>query len=382
MPPFSLTSTANLHTTYASVNLAALSHNLSRIQDRLTAGSGVMAVVKANAYGHGAVEISRALVQQGISRLAVASVKEGMALREAGITADILVLVDLFDEHIPDLLAHRLTPVITAPRLLPTLAKAAEERNLSFPIHIKIDTGMGRLGFSPNDVATLFDGLSAWKSLRVEGFMTHLADSDGDDPGHAEQQLKIFQRLLDQLRERGANIPIVHAANSAACIRFPQSHFSLVRPGIMLYGYHTLPDNVPCPVLKPVLSLRTTVMQLRTIETGESVSYNRTFVAKRKTRIAVLPVGYADGYSRRLSNNGFVLINGKRAPIAGLVCMDMTMVDVTDIAPVEAGDEATLIGRQGGDAIWADDIAEWTGTIPYEVLCAIGPRVPRLYQSE
>jgi alanine racemase len=370
-----------LHTTYASVNLAALSHNLSRIQERLTTGSSVMAVVKANAYGHGAVEISRALVRQGISRLAVASVKEGMALREAGITADILVLVDLFDEHIPALLTHRLTPVIAAQRLLPELAKAAEAQHLSFPIHIKVDTGMGRLGLSPGELPSLFDALPSWKSLRLEGLMTHLADSDGDDPGHAEQQLETFRLLLDQLRKRGVTVPMAHAANSAAIIRFPRSHFSLVRPGIMLYGYHTLPDSVRCPALKPVLSLRTTVMQMRTIQPGESVSYNRTFVAARKTRIAVLPVGYADGYSRRLSNTGYVLIQGRRAPIVGLVCMDMTMVDVTDISTVQVGDQVTLIGEQGQDAIWADDIADWTGTIPYEVLCAIGPRVPRLYES-
>lgn len=370
-----------MHTTYATINLAALGHNLSRIQERLTPGSGVMAVVKANAYGHGAVETSRALVQQGISRLAVASVKEAVALREAGITADILVLVDLFDEQIPALLTHRLTPVITSQRLLPALAKATEAQNLSFPVHIKVDTGMGRLGLSPDELPSLFDALPSWKSLRVEGLMTHLADSDGNDPRHAEQQLESFRQLLDQLRRRGVSVPLVHAANSAAIIRFPQSHFSLARPGIMLYGYHTLPDSVPCPALRPVLSLRTTVMQVRTIQPGESVSYNRTFVAKRKTNIAVLPIGYADGYSRRLSNTGFVLIQGRRAPVVGLVCMDMTMVDVTDLAPVQVGDEVTLIGQQGKDAVWADEIAKWTGTIPYEVLCAIGPRVPRLYES-
>ena len=340
-----------------------------------------MAVVKANAYGHGAVETSRALVQQGISRLAVASVEEGVALRETGIMADILVLVDVLDEHIPDLLAYRLTPVITDQRVLPALASAAEAKALSFPIHIKVDTGMGRLGFSPVEIATVFDALPSWKALRVEGFMTHLADSDGEDPRHTERQLEKFRRLLDQLRHRGVNIPIVHAANSAAVVRFPQSHFSLVRPGIMLYGYHTLPTTVSCPAFKPVLSLHTTVMQLRTIQAGESVSYNRTFVATRKTRIAVLPIGYADGYNRRLSNCGFVLIQGRRVPIVGLVCMDMTMVDVTDIAPVQVGDDVTLIGHQGQEAIGADEIAEWTGTIPYEVLCAIGPRVPRLYQS-
>ena len=379
-PSLSLTNTETLHTTYASIDLAALKHNLSQIQERLAGGCQVLAVVKANAYGHGAVEISRALVQQGISRLAVASINEGIALREAGVTADIIVMVEFFDEHVQELLTHRLTPVVTGPRLLPALAKAAESQNVSLPIHIKVDTGMGRLGCSPEHLASLFDALSSWKSLRVEGLMTHLADSDGADPSQTERQLESFRRMLDQMAQRGLTIPFVHVANSAAIIRFPQAHFSLVRPGIMLYGYHTLPRSVPCPELKPVLSLRSTVIQVRTIDPGDSISYNRTFVATRKSQIAVLPIGYADGYSRRLSNNGAVLIRGRRAPIVGIVCMDMTMVDVTDIGPVQAGEEVTLIGSQGQEAIGADDIASWTGTIPYEVLCAIGPRVPRLYQ--
>jgi alanine racemase len=369
-----------LHTTYASIDLTALAHNLSQIRERLRPGCHVMAVVKANAYGHGAIEVSRALVESGVTRLAVASVQEGLALREAGITAEILVLVDLFDRHVQDLIAYRLTPVITEQRLLPVLAEAAASGNQSVPVHIKVDTGMGRLGFSPSELGSLFDAIPGWKSLRIEGFMTHLADSDGDDPSHTEQQLKIFRGLLEQVEQRGVKVPFVHVANSAAIIRYPQSHFSLVRPGIMLYGYHTLPDGVPCPPLKPVLSLGTTVMQLRTIRPGETVSYNRTFVAKRPSAIAVLPIGYADGYSRRLSNQGFVLIKGRRAPIVGLICMDMTMVDVTDIPSVRVGDAVTLIGRDAQDAIWADHVGDWTGTIPYEVLCAIGPRIPRLYE--
>jgi alanine racemase len=338
-----------------------------------------MAVVKANAYGHGAIEVSRALVQRGVTRLAVASIQEGIGLREAGINADILVLVDLFDKHTPELIAHRLTPVITEQRLLPALAKAAAGGAHPFPIHIKVDTGMGRLGFSPSELASLFNALPGWKSLRIEGLMTHLADSDGDDPSHTELQLKTFRGLLEQVEQRGITIPLVHVANSAAIVRYPQSHFSLVRPGIMLYGYHTLPHSIPCPPLLPVLSLRTTVMQLRTIRPGETVSYNRTFVAKRASTIAVLPVGYADGYSRRLSNRGFVLIKGKRAPVVGLICMDMTMVDVTDVPSVRVGDTVTLIGRDEQDAIWANDIGDSTQTIPYEILCAIGPRIPRVY---
>lgn len=369
-----------LHTTYATIDLSALAHNLSRIRARLKSDCNIMAIVKANAYGHGAVDISRTLVDLGISKLAVATVQEAIALRQAGIRADILVLV-AFVEDWKELLAYHLTPVISDLRVLPTLANMAEALDEPFSVHLKVDTGMGRLGCSPGEFAHVLEALPGWKSLRVEGLMTHLADSDGSDPGHTERQLQLFSGILDQCQRRGLRVPFAHAANSAGMIRFPHSHFSLVRPGLALYGYHTLPDSVPCADLQPILSLRTKVMQLRALKPGESVSYNRTFVAKRPTTIAVLPVGYADGYSRKLSNTGFVLIHGRRAPIVGLVCMDMTMVDVTDIPLVQAGDMVTLIGRDGGDAIWADDLAEWTDTIPYEILCAIGQRIPRLYQN-
>ena len=368
-----------MYNTYASIDLASLQRNLTQIQARLNDGCSIMAVVKANAYGHGAVEISRALVDHGITKLAVASVQEGIALRQAGLTADILVLVDLFDEHCKDLLAYRLTPVITDHRLLPALGRTAETLDQPFPIHLKVDTGMGRLGFSPSEFNRVLEMLPTWKSLRVEGLMTHLADSDGIDPGHTEQQLALFRDLIDQCKRHGIIVPLAHAANSGATIRFPHSHFSLVRPGIALYGYHTLPDGVPSLDLRPILSLRTKILQVRTLKPGDSVSYNRTFVAKRPSTIAVLPVGYADGYNRRLSNRGVVLIQGRRAPIVGLVCMDMTMVDVTNIPSVQIGDAVTLIGQDGTDAIWADDLARWTDTIPYEILCGIGQRIPRLY---
>lgn len=368
-----------MHTTYATIDLAALGQNLSRIRERLSPNSHIMAVVKANAYGHGAVEVARALRDAGVTRLAVASVQEGVALREAGIDGDILVLGALLDQQLTELLSNRLTPVVTDQRLLPQLATEGEAAKKPLPIHLKVDTGMGRLGLAPSEWATFLETFPRWKSLRLEGCMTHLADSDGNDSSHTEQQLKMFHGLLEQLEQRGIKPPCVHVANSAAIMRYPHSHFSLVRPGIMLYGYHTLPPSVSCPALQPVLSLHTTVMQLRTIKPGETVSYNRTFVANRPSTIAILPIGYADGYSRQLSNKGFVLIGGKRAPIVGLICMDMTMVDVTDIPGVRVGDCVTLIGRQGQEAILADEIAQWTGTIPYETLCAIGPRIPRVY---
>ena len=367
--------------TYATVNLTALAHNLSCIKRCLSPGCEVMAIVKANAYGHGAVETAQALARQGIGRFAVASLDEGIALRQAGLSGSVVVLGALFEQQIADLVAHRLTPVVSDRRILPALAKAARSHPTPYPIHLKVETGMGRLGFSPDELLSLLDSPLLRNPLQVEGMMTHLADADGADNDFTERQLVVFRSILEQIRQRGITIPLVHAANSAAIVRFPETHFSLVRPGIMLYGYHTLPASVPAPDLTPVLSLRTTIVQLRTIPRGGTVSYNRTFVAKRPTRIAVLPIGYADGYSRRLSHRGSVLIQGRRAPIVGLVCMDMIMVDVTDLAPVPVGETVTLIGQQGGESIWANEVADWIGTIPYEVLCGIGSRVPRLYES-
>ena len=376
-----MTSISTLVPTYATVNLAALAHNLSRIKRYLSPGCEVMAIVKANAYGHGAVEIAQSLARQNIGQFAVASLDEGIELRLAGLTASIVVLGALFEEQVPDLIAHKLTPVVSDGRILPTLAKAAHSQPAPYSIHLKVDTGMGRLGFSPAELLTLLDSPLLHSPLKVEGLMTHLADADGADSTFTERQLSSFNALLEQIRLRGLTVPLVHAANSAAIVRFPGAHFSLVRPGIMLYGYHTLPASIPDPDLRPVLSLHTTVAQLRTISQGCTVSYNGTFVAQRQTRIAVLPIGYADGYSRRLSHRGSVLIQGHRAPIVGLVCMDMIMVDVTDLAPVQVGETVTLIGQQGKESIWADEVAGWIDTIPYEVLCGIGSRVPRIYET-
>lgn len=376
-----MTSISTLLPTYATVDLAALAHNLSCIKRYLSHGCEVLAIVKANAYGHGAVETAQALTRQGIRQFAVASLDEGIALRQAGISTSIVVLGALFEEQVSDLVAHQLTPVVSDGRILPALAKAVHSHPAPYPIHLKIETGMGRLGFSPEELCVLLDGPLLRSPLHVEGMMTHLADADGKDSTFTERQLDAFGTVLQQIRRHGLTPPLIHAANSTAIVRFPGAHFSLVRPGIMLYGYHTLPDTVPAPDLRPVLSLRTTVAQLRTIPRGGTVSYNGTFVATRPTCIAVLPIGYADGYSRRLSHRGSVLIQGRRAPIVGLVCMDMIMVDVTGLAPVHVGETVTLIGQQGEESIWADEVAGWIGTIPYEVLCGIGSRVPRLYES-
>ena len=340
-----------------------------------------MAVVKANAYGHGAIETSRTLVQHGVTRLAIFSVEEGILLRQAGITVSIVVLGPIFQEQFGDLVAYQLTPVVSDLSILTALGAATASSSTPYPIHLKIETGMGRLGLTHAELETVI-GLGTFPpSLQLEGLMTHLADADGPDPGTTNQQINRFNRAVKVVRQGGFQVPFIHASNSGGAVRFPSAHLSLVRPGIMLYGYHTLPNTVEVPNLKPVLSLRTCVAQIRTIQPGETVSYNRTFTAKCPTRIAILPIGYADGLSRHLSNRGSVLIRGRRVPIVGRVCMDMVMVDVTTVSDVAVGDEVVLIGRQGSEQISAHDIAEWTGTISYEVLCAISPKIPRRYLS-
>ncbi|TKB63831.1 MAG: alanine racemase [Nitrospira sp.] len=367
--------------TVATVDLTALTYNLSQFRRILSPGCEVMAVVKANAYGHGAIETSRTLIQHGVTRLAVFSTEEGMALRQTGITVPIIVLGPVFQEQFGDMFASQLTPVVSDPSMLTALAQAAASRAIPYPIHLKIETGMGRLGLTQDELVALIRSHKFPPSLRVEGLMTHLADADGSNSDATEEQIRRFRDALKIVQEGGFHISLIHVSNSCGAVRFPSAHFSLVRPGIMLYGYHTLPSTVGTPDLRPVLSLKTQIAQLRTIQPGSPVSYNGTFTAKRLTRIAVLPIGYANGLSRRLSNRGSVLIRGHRAPIAGLVCMDMVMVDVTEIPGTAVGDETILIGRQGNDEITASEIAKWTDTIPYEVLCAISPKIPRLYLS-
>jgi alanine racemase len=259
-------------------------------------------------------------------------------------------------------------------------------------VHIKVDTGMGRLGLASDHVLSLLQSPWFKGPLKAEALMTHLADADGPDPDYTRTQIARFQSVIGQIEAAGLSVPFLHAANSAAILRHPSAHFNMVRPGLMLYGYRSSPADAAIPshlanpaeheqgLLKPILTLSTRVVQVRNLGKGESVSYNRTYRTSRPSRIAVLPIGYADGYSRLLSNRGQVLIKGSRADIVGRVCMDMTMVDVTPLPAVAAGDEAVLIGRQGEAQISAAEVAAWTGTIPYEVLCAIGPRVPRVYR--
>ena len=365
----------------AIVDLSALGHNLSEIRRHLPGGCEVLAVLKADAYGHGAIPVSRALESLGVTRFGVATLQEGLALRAAGIARQILVMGALFPDELPEVIAHRLTPVISDPELPRHLAALIGSHAQPYPVHIKIDTGMGRLGLAPEEVLPLLQSPLFHDPLQAEGLMTHLADADNEDQAYTQTQIARLRDVLSKVAAAGLSIPIAHAANSAAIIAHPISHLTLVRPGLILYGYPPAQGLNPALDLRPVLTLKTRVAQVRDLKEGASVSYGRTYTVSRLSRIAVLPIGYADGYSRGLSNRGAVLIKGRRAAIVGRVCMDMTMVNVTDIPGVAAGEPVIVIGQQGGDHITAADLAAWLDTIPYEVLCAIGPRIPRIYHK-
>jgi alanine racemase len=368
--------------TFARIDLRSLIHNLNQTRRCLVGACDILAIVKANAYGHGAVPVARALMQANVRRFGVATIDEGAQLRQAGIDHPIVLLGPLVPGEIPVLVAHRLTPVIYDLNIARDLVKQVPPAAKPYPIHVKIDTGMGRLGLSPTEWPALLDTAGLDRQLMLEGLMTHLADADSDDPTYTDRQLEQFHAVLGRVAASGHKPPLIHMANSAGIIMHPASHYSLVRPGIMLYGYHTLSRTRADLDLQPILSWHTTIATIRSIPRGGCVGYNRTFTAARASRIAVLPVGYADGYSRRLSNTGMVLIGGRRMPVVGRVSMDMTMVDVTDLPDAKPGDSAVLLGTQGAAAITATDIAGMLHTIPYEILCSIGPRVPRFYSGD
>lgn len=365
--------------TRATIDMKALAVNFGEVVRR-AGGRKVLAVVKADAYGHGAVRVSKQVLELGADMLGVALVEEGRELRAAGIVAPILVMGALFPDQADAVAALRLTPVIYSLPVAQALSVAGNKAGRSIPVHVKIDTGMGRIGISPEAGRQFISQLKSLRGIEVQGLMTHFADADLADKQFSSQQMDRFESLLVALQQAGISIPFRHAANSAAVLDYDRALFTMVRPGIMLYGYNPLAasgDRGIC--LRPVLSLTTRIVFLKKAESGVPISYGRTFVTKRSSLIATIPIGYADGYSRALSNRGEALVRGIRVPVVGRICMDMCMLDVTDVPGVSELDDVVLIGKQGAEEISADDIGRLTGTIPYEVLCGISRRVPRMY---
>lgn len=369
--------------TRAEINLGHLRHNLHEVQ-KAVGNVPVWAVLKADGYGHGAKAVARTLEREGAAGVCVALVEEGIELREAGIRIPILVIGGHYGRAWSDVIAHGLTPMLHDPDQVGALAEEVRYLGVEhLDVHVKVDTGMGRLGITARELPRLISGLEKHPEVRLQGLMTHYACADTSDAGHLDEQFAAFEATTAALARRGLQPQCRHAANSAAVFADRKHHLDLVRPGIALFGIAPKP-NLGVELL-PAMRLRTEVIALRELEAGETVGYGATWTAKRKSRIATIPVGYADGLSRGLSNCGHVLLAGSRAPIAGIISMDMTMVDATDIEGIEVGEECVVLGSQrgrlGSDCITVEEIATQLQTIPWEVLTSISRRVPRFYRE-
>ncbi|MEW5961661.1 MAG: alanine racemase [Chloroflexota bacterium] len=367
---------------WAEIDLGAIRHNVKAVKAHLGPQVGVMAVVKANAYGHGAEPVARAALLAGADWLAVNRVEEGVALRQAGVRARILVLGYCLPTQAAIVVKYNLTPAVTTLAAASALADQAGPGARPFPVHLKIDTGMGRFGLLPEEVVDFARALQELPALLLEGIFSHLATADEADPTFSRQQLRVYQEVLAALETAGIRIPLKHLANSAAAMVLPQAHYNLVRLGIAMYG---LPPSqgVNWPVtLRPAMTLKTRLVRLRLLPAGAAVGYGRTYIAPAPTAIALAPVGYGDGYPRLCSNRGAMLVRGKRAPIAGRVSMDQTSLDVSGIEGVTLHDEVVVLGRQGEAEITATEVAGWAETINYEIVTGLAARVPRIYVRE
>ena len=366
--------------TVGEVDLGALEFNYRQIKKRIPEDVKLLAVVKADAYGHGAVPVSLRLEKLGVEYLGVAIPEEGVELRRGGVKTPILVLGGFFGGEVDQIFRFRLTPVIFRKDSLRILSREAERRKRKVKVHLKVDTGMGRLGVPISLWSDFLREVTRFPRVETEGILSHFAMTD-EEKSFTRDQWRAFQEAVTTARELGICCPYLHMANSATLTAFPAYSAGLVRPGIMLYGSYPAPAFRSLIPLKPVMTLKTRVHFLKSVPPGTRISYGGTFKTQRESLIATLPIGYADGYSRHLSNQGEVLIRGKRAPVVGMVCMDFIMVDVTDIPRVSVGDEVILMGRQGKEQITPEAIAEKINSISYEVLCSIGKRVPRIYKN-
>ena len=363
----------------AEIDVDAFTHNIRIVRDCLPPDCEIMAVIKADAYGHGALALADVALEGGATWLAVARCLEAAALREHGIRAPILVLGPTWPEELETLFYHRLTPTVGSCADADHLNRQAARHGLTYPMHLKVDTSMSRYGLMARDCPAFLDRLGAWPNLKLQGVMTHLATADApDDGGRTLGHLEDFRGVVQAAADRGAKPRYVHAAGSAGIFRYPESHGNLVRPGISLYGSHPFPSR-RAGALLPVMRWTTRVVRVQSVPAGTGVSYGHTFITQRPSRLGTLPMGYADGLDRGLSNLGEVLVRGRRAPMVGRVCMGLCVIDLTDIPQAQVGDEAVLIGDQEQDLLTVDDMAARCGRIPYELMCGIGQQVPRRY---
>lgn len=366
---------------HANINLDTIRNNIIEIKKNLSSETHIMAIIKADGYGHGSVEVANALRGVGVHSFGVAIIEEGILLRRRGITKPILILGYTSKYQFAELIQYELSQTIFQFSMAKSVSEFAGLMDKKAVIHIAIDTGMNRIGFKPNqETISIIKKIIELPNIEVEGIFTHLANADEEDKTGALRQLKVFTDFLDQLSAQGINIPIVHTSNSAATIDLETSHFNMVRCGIATYGlYPSKEVSHDRFHLTPALQLKSHVVYIKTVGAGEGVSYNSTYITTRETVIATIPVGYADGYPRALSSKGRVLIHGQYAPILGRICMDQFMVDVTHIPDIHQEDEVTLVGIDGENEITVEEVADLAGSFNYEFVCGLAKRVPRVY---
>jgi alanine racemase len=367
--------------TVCYIDHESLRWNFRQIRSLVGSQVKILSMVKANGYGHGAPAVARTLASAGSDAFGVAIIEEAIELRRHGITAPILVLTGAYLDQLELFFDHDLMAVVHDADLLQRLEAAVVRRGGNLHVHLKIDTGMGRIGFPAAECDSWLPQIKKLKAIKLEGIFSHFSHAESVEGQYTRKQLEIFHQLVQRLAAEGIAPPLIHLANSAATITLPEAYFNMVRPGLMLYGVYPSPEMVARISLKPVLSWKTRILQLKSVPSNTSISYGETFITKRDSLIATLPIGYADGYPRLLSNRGQALVGGKRARVAGRVCMDLTMLDVTDIGKIQQGDEVVLLGTQENDAISADEMAAWADTISYEILTSIGARIPRIHYN-
>ena len=366
------------HLCWAEIDLDAVADNVRTIRSVLSANVELLAVVKANAYGLGAVPVSRVVLAAGATRLGVANLDEAAELRQAGIAAPILVLGYIPDSEAERVLDLRVVPTVASAGLADALDRTCRRRRTQIPVHIKVDTGMGRFGLLPGEVEPLLRSFGSSGNLRFEGIFSHFATADSPDKSSALRQLKQFNALLNTLKASGFEFACVHMANSAATLALPQAHFDMVRCGLALFGHSPGESSRRSAPLRPALALKSRVARVRKLPAGSGVGYGHVFTTTRPTDIALAPIGYAEGIRRVVTDRGRVLIRGRRAPLVGRVSMGYVTVDADGI-DAEVDDEVVLIGRQGSEEISAEEVAVWSDTIVYEVFTGLSERLPRIY---
>jgi alanine racemase len=368
-----------LRPAYLEVDLDAIAFNVRNIKKKLGQGVELMVIVKADGYGHGAYPVACVALENGADSLGVAILEEGVELREKGVKAPIANLYPEPHQRAKKIVEYDLEQVVTDLKLVKNLSQEALKQNKSCNIYIEIDTGLGRYGVLPEDTRMLAKKIKSLPNIRLKGVLSQFSTADAKKKDFAYKQLRVFKNTLDDLKAHSNHIPITSIANSGAVLDIPASYFNHVRVGHLLYGLYPSSETSESIQVKPAMSLKSRVLFIKEAEKGTPISYGKTYITKKKTKIATIPLGYADGYSRLLSNKGEVLIRGKRAKVVGRVCMDAFMVDVTHIPNVKLGDEVVVMGKQGKDQITAHDLGRWTNTFGYEIMTRMGKRLPIVY---